>query len=503
MNLRLSRSPSVFVPLLLAASSTWGCSEGDPEPIFEGTGGSASGGADASSGGADASGSGGAATGGQGDPGPTGGADTGSGGGEACTDEYPNSDDGYTCEEQAGWGKCNEEWLLDYCDLSCGRCGDPPGAECGVVGTAPDLTAEAGDAPPSECGGAPADECAFGGLVHACKDRFALGINYAWHDFATDFGGMEAWSLGGISSHPATYNQELANMRANGASVIRWWMFPDLRGDGVVLDETGTPTGISAGAVTDIQLALELAQRNDVYLVLTIFSFDAFRPSRTEGDAPIPGISALVASEAGRAALVDHVVTPVAEAVANSPYATRLLGWDVINEPEWAVLETGTAEDGQDFTPNEELDAVSLDNMKAFINASLTALGTATPGALRSVGWAAAKWAWAFGDVTAVEFNQPHIYEWVNNYWPYTTPPGELGYPDKPVVMGEFYLLDGPFGGPDPSFSTVLNSWFDAGYAGAWPWQYFDGCVSRPGTEGLDLTMIGDFATDKGCPVSF
>ncbi|HXS16983.1 MAG TPA: hypothetical protein VN764_07330, partial [Polyangiaceae bacterium] len=354
-------------------STTWACSGGDPEPLFQGTGtgGSSSGGA-LGSGGADANGSGGAATGGQGDQTGSGGADTASGGGEACTDEYPPSDDGYTCEEQAGWGKCNEDWLIDYCDLSCGRCGDAAGAECGVVGTPPDLTAEAGDAPPSSCDAAPADECAFGGLVHACKDRFALGINYAWRDFGADFGGMQAWSLGGISGNPGTYNQDLANMRANGVSVIRWWMFPDLRGDGIVLDDAGSPTGISAGAVTDIQLALELAQRNDVYLVFTIFSFDAFRPTRTEADdVTIPGISALVASDTGRSALVNNVVTPLAQAVVDSPYATRLLGWDVINEPEWAVLETGTAEDGQDFTPNEELDAVSLENMKAFINASL------------------------------------------------------------------------------------------------------------------------------------
>lgn len=425
------------------------------------------------------------------------------GGDGACTDEYPNADDGYTCEEQAGWGKCNEPWLIDFCHESCGRCGDATGAECGEVGTAPDLSADAGTAPLSDCGSAPADECAFGGLTHACKDRFALGINYAWRDFGTDFGGLAAWNLGGISGNVATYNQDLANMRANGVSVIRWWMFPDLRGDGIEKDSGGAPTGISAGAVADLQLALELAQRNDVYLVPTLFSFDAFRPSREEdGGVSVPGISALVASEAGRSTLVDNVVTPVAQAVANSPYASRLLGWDVINEPEWAILATGSAPEGNDFDPNPELDAVSLDNMKAFINASLAALGAATPSAQRSVGWAAAKWAWAFSDVTGVEFNQPHIYEWVNNYWPYSTPPSELGYPDKPVVMGEFYLLDGPFG-DTPSFETVMNSWYDAGYAGAWSWQYFDGCVALPGTAGLDLTLIGKFAQAKGCSVTY
>src|SRR5690606_36019238 len=148
-----------------------------------------------------------------------------------------------------------------------------------------------------------------------------------WRDFGTDFGGLSAWSLGGISGNVATYNQDLANMKANGAGVIRWWMFPDFRGDGILMDEADSPIGISEGTVADIQLALELAQRNDVYLVLTLFSFDAFRPSRMEGDVAVPGISALVQSEAGRAALIENVVTPIAAAVADSPYASRLLGW--------------------------------------------------------------------------------------------------------------------------------------------------------------------------------
>lgn len=502
----LDRSIPYALPHLALATllGSLACSGADPGPSDLGaTGGATSGdgGTPGSGGLSSTGGDAGATTGGAPAAGGSGAGGDGAGGEGACSDEYP-FDDGYSCEEQAGWGKCNEDWLIDYCDLSCGRCGSLPGASCGAPGTAPDLSADPGAAPPSDCSSAPADPCPAGGLEHACVDRFALGINYAWRDFGADFGGMELWSLGGISGNPAAYNQDLANMRANGVSAIRWWMFPDLRGDAIILDDSGSPTGITEAAVADIQLALELAQRNDVYLVLTLFSFDAFRPTRLEGDAEIPGISALVSSPTGRAALVDNVVAPVAEAVTASPYASRLLGWDVINEPEWAILATGSAPSGADFDPNDELSAVSLDDMKAFINDSLSALGSATPGALRSVGWAAAKWAWAFADVTDVDFNQPHIYAWVNEFWPYTTLPGDLGYPDRPVVMGEFYLYDGPFGAT-PSFETVMNAWYDAGYAGAWAWQYFDGCVAKPGPEELDLSLIATFAAAKGCSVSY
>ncbi len=49
-----------------------------------------------------------------------------------CVDEYPY-DDGYTCEQQAGWGKCDEIWLQCYCHASCNRCGSIPD-ECGGAG---------------------------------------------------------------------------------------------------------------------------------------------------------------------------------------------------------------------------------------------------------------------------------------------------------------------------------------------------------------------------------
>jgi hypothetical protein len=39
-----------------------------------------------------------------------------------CTDTYPYSD-GYSCQQQASWGKCNEPFMASpTCDKSCGRC---------------------------------------------------------------------------------------------------------------------------------------------------------------------------------------------------------------------------------------------------------------------------------------------------------------------------------------------------------------------------------------------
>ncbi len=256
---------------------------------------------------------------------------------------------------------------------------------------------------------------------------------------------------------------------------------------------------MSAPAVVRVRAAaLELAEQNDVYLVLTLFSFDNFRPDQDvdPGAATVlaRSMAPLIGDATRRAKLVDNVVRPSAQAVAASPYARRLLGWDVINEPEWAIsASTPGAPSGREFTPNAELTAVSLSDMKALIAESVVALKAELPLALTSVGWAAAKWSWAFSDVD-VDFHQPHIYAWVNAYWPYTQTPSELGYDGKPTVMGEYYLASMPFADAT-SFATINSTWFDNGFAGAWSWQYNE--------NKADLQLIKAFADGKGCQTTY
>ena len=369
-------------------------------------------------------------------------------------------------------------------------------------GGAPSMGGANGAGGANGSGGSPAactaasDPCPMPtGLSHDCKKRFALGINYAWHNFGTDFGGLAAWSQKGISQSASTYDDELGKMHAQGVSAIRWWMFPDFRGDGVVFDGSGDPSGVSSTLAADIDKALELANKNGVYLVLTIFSFDGFRPERMDNGIRIRSLSPIVSDATRRKKLVDNVVRPVARAAAASANAAHLLGWDIINEPEWAISATGNAPGGQDFSPNSELTAVSLANMKALINESAAVLKQEAPMGLTSVGWAAAKWVWAFGDVN-LDFDQPHIYGWVDQYWPYTKSPTELGYTKRPVVMGEFYLRDMPFsdGGDNATYAQILESWWNDGYSGAWAWQY---------NETPNSPLIQAFKTSKGCPAGF
>ena len=370
-----------------------------------------------------------------------------------------------------------------------------PGA-CG--GGATPGTADGGadargvDAPGAIDAGACVDPCPApgGGVTWGCQKRFLYGVNYAWHHFAGDFGGIPAWGQGGVVAEAARHAQNLADMRAHGAQTIRWWMFPDFRGDGVTFDAGDAPTGLGATTVADLDKALELAEQEDVYLMLTLFSFDNFRPTTDTMGVHVPGLAPIVRDPARRTALLEQVVRPVARAVARSPHARRLLAWDVINEPEWAM--TGPSPYGDPaYEPNPGLEALSHAEMETFV-ADVIAVLRAESTALVSVGAAAFKWAHAWRNVDT-DFHQFHMYAWVNDWWPYTGSPADHDLDDKPLVMGEFPLGDLDMGIP---YGTVVSSWWGNGYAGALGWQYVEATPAA-------MADVQAFATQHACETTF
>ncbi|MBK7584963.1 MAG: hypothetical protein IPI67_32835 [Myxococcales bacterium] len=339
-------------------------------------------------------------------------------------------------------------------------------------------------------GGVCVDTCPApnGGVTWNCKQRFLYGINYAWKDFAGDFGGISAWNIKGVAGQAGAHQTALSDMRAHGVSVVRWWMFPDFRGDGVLFDGSETPTGLGGTTLADIAKALELAEQADVYLMLTVFSFDNFKPSESVSGIWTPGITPIVKNASKRQALLDKVVRPVAKAVAASPYAKRVIAWDVINEPEWAM--TGSDPYGDPaFEADSTLAPVSFTEMQIFISETVAVLRSESQ-AMVTVGGAAAKWAKAWSKV-GLDFYQLHIYDWVDKYWPHTNLASSYGL-DKPIVMGE--LPPGPLNGVP--YASVVKSFWDNGYAGAMPWMY-------DGASAAELSAVKAFADTHTCETDY
>ena len=308
----------------------------------------------------------------------------------------------------------------------------------------------------------------LGTSVHTAelKESFTYGINYAWKNYAGDFGGIAAWGKPGVAASPEEFRKELLDMASNGIEVVRWWLWPEFWTDAITFDADGAPNQLGQQAIDDALMALQLADEAGLRVMLCFFSFDGFRPSRESFGITMTGYHDIVIDDNKRSKLMSNVVEPLVTALAASPHLDALHSWDVINEPEWAV--TGENKyGGNNFEPSAGLEPVTHDQMEVFINDTIKILRTITPDIPITIGSAAAKWlnAWEGSDY---DFYQPHIYDWVNEYWPYTASPSDLGFDDKPMIMGE-YPLEGL---SVADAATMQESWLNNGYAGALGWDY-------------------------------
>jgi hypothetical protein len=343
-----------------------------------------------------------------------------------------------------------------------------------------------GGGPPPDGGGCAAACAAANGISIGCEKRFMYGVNYAWRNFAGDFGGTR-----GVSANQSTVLSNLMDMRANGVDAVRWWVWPNINKGNVILDGNGTPTGLGSTVVADVQAALMLAAQVGVHIQFTMWSFDNFKPTTTS----ITSIQPIVIDATKRAALMQKAVTPFVQAVASSAQAGQVIGWDIINEPEWAI--SGSDGYGSDpaYTPQTNLTTVTQAQMEAFVSDTINAIRSASSAPI-TVGSAAAKWPRAWSHV-AVDFYTIHIYDWINMTaaTAYTRTPAQLGMSDKPVVMGEF-PVNGLTGVP---YATMVSTWYANGFAGAMGWAVTDTTFNWPGNK----ANVKTFADSKGCLVQY
>ena len=359
-----------------------------------------------------------------------------------------------------------------------------------------DATPAADLSPDAAC----SDPCpAAGGVTWTCHKRFMYGANWAWLHFAGDFGGIAAWGQAGVSKDAATYSTAMAQMKAAGVSVIRWWMFPRFWTESISWDSDDAPGGVGGTLVADVNKALELAEQHDLYIMLTPFSFDSFEPTTTESGIFTRGIQPMVVDATRRKKLLQNLVLPVAQAVESSPHRKRMIAWDMINEPEWAM--TGPSlYGGEGFTPQGGLQAVTHAQMETFLKEMAVTLRQGSS-ALVTIGSAAIKWASAWTKVD-VDFYQLHYYDWVYEWYPYTTVTlASVGLTGKPVVMGEFPLqglsaIPGK-GLPARSAAQLADDLWKQGYGGTLAWAFND--ASFP----WEPSALQGFAAQHPCETAY
>lgn len=330
-----------------------------------------------------------------------------------------------------------------------------------------------------------ADSCPApkAGVTFGCEKRFFYGVNYPWNTFGWDFGGAGA----GVAQNRAAILADLRDLAGNGVDVVRWWMYPDLDAPGIVFDSSGSPTGLGGSSVADVQAAIDLAVQAGVHLNLTLFSFDDFNWSNTRR------MKAIITDSGRRAALM-NVVRQIARTAEQTGNGDRVVAWDVINEPEWAISDSDPYGDPTYGVDATTLEGVTFAQMETFVRDAVSALKAESP-SLVTVGGAAIKWPKAWSHV-GLDFYTFHWYDWVQQWYPYTQSPAQYGITDKPVVIGEFPLS----GIGADSYATVVQRAFDAGYAGTMPWAMNDNCC---GSWANVKSAVKAFAAAHACETHY
>lgn len=162
---------------------------------------------------------------------------------------------------------------------------------------------------------------------------FLLGVNYPWLHYGQDFGRSPAGHLG--VSLPETHErveQDFAHIRDAGATVVRWFVFGDGRGGFVC--ENGIPRKPDDVLFADIAEALQLAQRHDLKLCLSLIDY-LWLQEHTGKRAAHPHEHVLHFA-AGREAFLENVLIPLFRESRAHP---GLFAWEIANEPEWAIRE--------------------------------------------------------------------------------------------------------------------------------------------------------------------
>ncbi|MCW2921723.1 MAG: hypothetical protein JWL76_1597 [Thermoleophilia bacterium] len=96
---------------------------------------------------------------------------------------------------------------------------------------------------------------------------FALGANLPWIDRGCDFG---CGRTRGVRANRDKLDVIFRDMSRRGVRVVRWELFPN---DAWQVQRTadGTPTAVNPAVVFDMEVALTLAERNDVFLLPVLF----------------------------------------------------------------------------------------------------------------------------------------------------------------------------------------------------------------------------------------
>lgn len=320
---------------------------------------------------------------------------------------------------------------------------------------------------------------------------YLSGVNVPWlnRGYGADFGTVEEWRQHTYSSEDT--DRIFAELAAKGVNSVRWWVFADGRGAPEFDSNAGGKvTGFDANTLPSMADAAQLAAKHNLLIVFNLWSFDMFHADSTPSGKGehAGGHRDLVVDAATRNSFIEKALIPMLRyPVPGTAYTLgthpAIYGWDVINEPEFAISEMGN--------PNDSVPVpVPLADMQRFV---AEVAGTIHRNSNQTVtmGSGSMKWNsddapgangnwWSDAALTKydpqgyLDYYQIHYYGWMNgdgvnwSYSPLLVSWAQGGF-DKPVVIGEH---PANAGGTGRGVGAMLAGFYANCYGGSWAWSY-------------------------------
>ncbi len=285
------------------------------------------------------------------------------------------------------------------------------------------------------------------------RSSFLAGVNYPYKS-SQDFGNG-AWGYSGIAE-PTTHQEvdtDMANLQASGARVVKWRLFNDGRYS-PTFDQDGHPTGLDNEFYQDVDAALALARQHNLYVIFTLFNSGFWTTDCVQRNVHLGGHGDTLTDPVRERELLDRAIIPALRHVGSSD---RVLGFEIIAEPEWGIVETNTDKDNRS--------KVSLDVVRRFVREIAAAIHVYTP-ALATVesNRASNMSRWRGLGLDYYSFSW---YDWMQPWEPLNRPAASFGL-DRPIVLGEFPSSGSKY----YPISQVYDIAYRQGYAGAFAWSY-------------------------------
>nr|AGS51602.1 hypothetical protein [uncultured bacterium contig00010] len=294
------------------------------------------------------------------------------------------------------------------------------------------------------------------------------GANAPWHHW-NEFGNTTEWN----AYDDRWWDRHFAELKEAGINAARVWINCNNDNLTIDIDRDGTVYGVSGAHWNDLDLFFKTVEKNQIYIMATLLSFDHFKNT---GNRPAAqNWRNMLTNKESAATFVENYTMPFVERYRDNPWLWSI---DLINEPDW-IFE------------NEECGKIPWENISYFIAINAAAIHE-NSNILVTVGMAFPKYNSDFSGYEGnkisdaflqqlypnenayVDFWSPHYYDWVGQWFgvpfylqPYGRRPDGWGlHNTKPAVIGEVSAL-GTAG------NTLLDDYkfaFRNGWHGIMPW---------------------------------